>query len=388
MTSPTAGGKEDVLDATAAQLQKVIDRLEAYHTLPRKPAEGSFWHRLQEAISDAYLAWAGEHGSREGRAIIMAGSPGAGKSQAVATVRKVLGPQHSAELGVDESGYTTIDADDIKQLLLGNPVDGLDVDPSLLAQARAHWDGLIASQAPGHLADGRPVVRGELATLVHRLSTDTADLVRGDLLAERFDVKIEGTLQWMESPTVGQGPRLVRELEAVRYARVTVVAVDAPEHMCLKGARDRWTGPRSQGDPTARYTPPRAVTDTFTVGSDGSKTCRCIENARATHRLAASSTTLTAADLLVTHRAERGPVLIDHIGHDGKVTSYSVSRAVRADTPADTGVPGVNKTSSPTTAHTPRTPLTRQDVLRNINARAQQAPRHPKPLRHGHGIGR
>lgn len=28
------------------------------------------------------------------------------------------------------------------------------------------------------------------------------------------NVRIEGTLQWLDSPTVGQGPRLARELDA------------------------------------------------------------------------------------------------------------------------------------------------------------------------------
>lgn len=390
MTPPTTRGSgstpgAEVVEATAAQVQKAIDRLAPDHTLPEEPAEGSFWHQLQDAISDAYLARAREHGSRGGRAIIMAGSPGAGKSQAVATTRKVLGPERSAELGVDEAGYTTIDADDIKQLLLGSPVPGLDVDADLLAHARTHWDTLITTQAPGPLADGRPISRGELATLVHPLSTSTADLARHALLRNKFDVKIEGTLQWMQSPTIGQGPRLIRELEAARYTRVAIVAVDTPEDMCLKGARDRWAGPRSQGDPTARYTPPAAITSTFTTSPDRTQVSRCTTNARATHQLATTSTTLKAADLLVTHRTEHGPTIIDHTDRDGITRSYSTPYPLLAAIrPPRTQQAATARICDPAASAPPRQPFTRQDVLRNISA---PRPYTPKPPRQDHGTG-
>ncbi|SHE26697.1 Hypothetical protein ACGLYG10_2951 [Actinomyces glycerinitolerans] len=373
------------MEATAAQVQEIIDRLAPGHTLPRKPAPGSMWHQLREEIRGAYLARARERGSRGGRAIIMAGSPGAGKSQAVRAARKILGDERSAELGVDEAGYTTIDADDIKQLLLGSPVPGLDVNPELLAQARTHWDNLIAAQAPGPLADGRPVSRGELATLVHPLSTSTADLARNDLLRRKSDVKIEGTLQWMESPTVGQGPRLIHELEAADYTQVAIVAVDTPEDMCLEGARDRWAGPRSQGDPTARYTPPTAITATFTTGPDRTRTSRCIENARSTHQLATTSATLKAADLLVTHRTEHGPTIIDHTDRDGITRSYSTPYPLLAAIrPPRTQQAATARICDPAASAPPRQPFTRQDVLRNISA---PRPYTPKPPRQDHGTG-
>ncbi|WP_218973428.1 hypothetical protein, partial [Actinomyces wuliandei] len=81
-----AGGGQDpsnsreVLEAVAAQVQAVLDRLAPAHTLPRQPEEGTLWHQLQTATIDAYVARAQEHGSRGGRAVIMAGPPGAGKS--------------------------------------------------------------------------------------------------------------------------------------------------------------------------------------------------------------------------------------------------------------------------------------------------------------------
>ncbi|MBW3069384.1 hypothetical protein GZ998_07700 [Actinomyces sp. 594] len=374
MTPPTryTGNTQEVLDTTATQVQAIIDRLQPDHTLPRKPTRGSLWHQLQDSISDAYLALAREHGSRGGRAIIMAGSPGAGKSQAVATTRKVLGPARSKQVGAEEDGYTTIDADDIKQLLLGNPVPGLDVSPELLAHARAHWDNLIATHASEPLADGHPITRGELATLVHPLSTSAADLARNDLLRRRFDVKIEGTL-------IGRnkGSRLIRELEAARYTQVTVVAVNTPEHVCLKGARDRWAGPRSQGDPTARYTPPTAVTATFTTGPGHNRTCRCIENAQATHRLATTSTTLTNTDLLVTHRTEYGPTVIDHTDRDGNTHTYSAPHPVLAAIRPPHTLQAATAKSS-TASAVSRQPPTREGVLRNVNTPRPYTPKSPR----------
>ncbi|MDO5067128.1 MAG: hypothetical protein Q4D96_07610 [Propionibacteriaceae bacterium] len=210
------------------QVGAAVRRLAGQESLPREPAVGSLWWRLDKAIVQAYLDRAKREAVCEGRAIIMAGAPGAGKSQGVAMVRQVLGPQESQRLGVVEDGFVTVDADDVKQVLLGNPVAGLEVDPGLLDQARRHWDGVIAEHAPERLADGRPLLRGELATLVHPLSTATADKARKRLVAKGTNIKIEGTLQWMEPSGVGQGPRLIGELRARKYVQVSIVAVDAP----------------------------------------------------------------------------------------------------------------------------------------------------------------
>ncbi|WP_194948604.1 hypothetical protein [Actinomyces trachealis] len=259
MVLPSSGGTEitrsgvpgeeraGVLGSTGAQVAGVVQRLSQEHCLPRKPARETFWYELRQAVRAAYVARAGACGARRGRAIIMAGAPGAGKSWAVGVAGGVLGAREAGRMGLDEAGFTTVDADDIEQLLLGNRVEGLEVDQELLEGARRHWDGLLARHGPQVLADGRPVLRGELATLVHQMSTNTADLVRKDLLEERFDVKIEGTLQWMESPARGQGPRLLGELEAAGYGQVVVVVADTPREVCEQGAFQRWAGPRSRG---------------------------------------------------------------------------------------------------------------------------------------------
>ena len=118
------------------QLQELIDSLQPTCTLSRDPKDG-FWLSMRNAILEAYLDHAAVHGTRGGQAIIMAGPPGAGKSQAVAIARDAAGAQ-AASLGLTEDGYITIDADDIKQILLGNPVPDLDVRPQGALPAHRH----------------------------------------------------------------------------------------------------------------------------------------------------------------------------------------------------------------------------------------------------------
>ena len=302
----------EVLHHTKEQVGNLIQHLTTDHCLPRTPTKDSFWYRLGEAVTQSYLACAERVAAREGKAIIMAGPPGAGKSQGVTAVQGALGPERSQQLGVMENGFITIDADDVKQLLLGNPVPGLEVDPDLLAQARHHWDTMITEHSPAPLADGKPLLRGELSTLVHPLSTATADNVRKRLVATKTNIKIEGTLQWMDPSGAGQGPRLIAELEAKKYKQVTIVAVDAPQEICLEGAHHRWAEPRSKGDASARYTPIEAVKTMFTPGN---ATSRCIDNARITHNLARNNPGFEQVNLFIAHRGPQ-PV-VEHVNHNG-----------------------------------------------------------------------
>ncbi len=166
MTQPTRA----LLEETAIQVNAHVKHLAQEHSLPENPTEGTFWKKMQDAIGPAYLAQAEAHGAQEGKAIIMAGAPGAGKSRAITTAHQALGTDQAHQLGLDEAGFITIDADDVKQLLLGNPIPHLPIDSDLLDQTRHHWDNLIQNEAPKPLADGIPLLRGELALLVHHLS--------------------------------------------------------------------------------------------------------------------------------------------------------------------------------------------------------------------------
>ncbi|QQM67817.1 hypothetical protein [Actinomyces weissii] len=386
---PVASGQEraGVLGRTGAQVAEVVQRLSREHCLPAKPARGSAWYELREAVRAAYVARAGACGSRRGRAIIMAGAPGAGKSRAVGVAGGVLGAGESGRMGLDEAGFTTVDADDVKQLLLGNRVEGLEVDQGLLEGARAHWDALLARHAPQVLADGRPVVRGELATLVHQMSTDTADLVRKDLLKEGFDVKIEGTLQWMESPARGQGPRLLDELKAAKYGQVVVVVADTPRQVCERGAFQRWAGPRSRGEVGARFTPRSAVAGVFQATGDG-EVCRCTDNARATFNQARQVESFAQVDLVVVTRREDQPTLVEHVDRCGQSHRHEVPQQAPQQAPRQTPQQdpqqGPHRSASQQ-ASRPGQPkkLSPQQVLASIQHTAATRHQGARPPQHG-----
>ncbi len=295
MSKPTYDPTQ--MHRVAQQLQTIIDNAKPTHSLPPDPTSGT-WHDLRKAIVQAYQDKAAATAAKGGRAVIMAGPPGAGKSRAVATAREALGHSRADTLGVEGDGFITIDADDIKPILLGIPNPDLDIDPDLLAQARDHWQQVTNTIAPHPLEDGKPVMPGELSTLVHQLSTETAEETRQALLAEHYDVKIEGTLQWLDSRTQGQGPKLVAELQAAKYNSIAIVAVDTPEVLCQQGAFERWADARAAGRPDARYTPPEAISSLFPPGSQSS---RCITNARITHQLASEHPRFNN-NLLIVHR--------------------------------------------------------------------------------------
>lgn len=339
---PGTSSDSALMTRVGESVESLVQQLARDHTLARVQEEGSLWSYLGKSISDAYMRRAQTEGVRGGRAIVMAGPPGAGKSRGVESVHEALGPERSVELGVDESNFITVDADDIKQLLLGFPVEGIDVDPALLAGAKEHWDHLISVAAPDALEDGRKLQRGELSTLVHPLSTALADEVRRDLIETQVDIKVEGTLRWMESPTVGQGPTLVRELEEAGYRQVSIVAVDTPSELCLEGARMRWEVPRSQGNAGARYTPPGAVLSCFEIGPDGGEISQCVKNADSTHQLACQSQGLEEVNLFVAHRSPLSPTIVEHIDRSGHSELLSKGapemRVASETTPPDLGV--------------------------------------------------
>ena len=306
----------EVLRRTEAQVLGLVQQLAGEHSLPPAPAVGTLWRQLAEATVQAYRVLAERVGVCGGRAVIMAGSPGSGKGRGVVAVREVLGQEEAERLGVVEDGFVTVDADDVKQVLLGNPVEGLEIDAGLLGRAREYWDGLIAEHAPGVLADGWPLLRGEVATLVHGLSTATAGKARESLVRERFNVKIEGTLK-----SERKGSILLKELEDAQYEQVAIVAVDASERMCLEGAYRRWVEPRSRDDVSARYTPPEAVASVF---EQGKVVSRCVDNARVTHEVARKGGEIESVNLFVAHRGPRP--WVEHVDAEGRVRVVSVEK--------------------------------------------------------------
>ncbi len=165
-------------------------------------------------------------------AVVMAGAPGAGKSQVL---------QGRADL----DGYFTIDSDRVKTRLVSHPTTTL------------RFEHLLGQRLP----DGLPVKPEELATLVHRESTRIYDLLVSIVLRRGYNVILEGTLQWQ-----GQGPRLVAALRGADYERLEVIAVEAPEDVAMRQAQARWWSGRT--DPTrplgGRFTPAAAIRAMYT----------------------------------------------------------------------------------------------------------------------------
>nr|WP_274704164.1 zeta toxin family protein [Rhodococcus qingshengii] len=146
------------------------------------------------AAGEKYLALA--EPAREARsAVLTAGAPGAGKSTSLS--------EHVDEI----EGYRQIDSDDIKDYLLQQAlVDGI-------------YDDLLERK----LADGYPISPRELATLVHRGSTNIVADIRSRCISRRENLIIEGTLTWAE-----EGVRIVEQLSSAGYVNVHIIDVEVP----------------------------------------------------------------------------------------------------------------------------------------------------------------
>lgn len=176
-----------------------------------------------------------EHGGRA--AIVTAGPPGAGKTTEIGS------------LGLVDGGWRVIDADVIKDLLLGQAVA----------------DGIFGDLQSDHLKSyGFPLLLNELAALVHTESTMLAGLLLDRALAERENVVIEGTLSWSGLPE-----EYLLKLASNDYERLTILDVEVGLDTALMQASNRWwsgrtdalngTGPASGG----RFTPRNAIIDAF-----------------------------------------------------------------------------------------------------------------------------
>ncbi|MCK8671533.1 MULTISPECIES: zeta toxin family protein [unclassified Rhodococcus (in: high G+C Gram-positive bacteria)] len=199
------------------------------------------------AIVDAYLAE--QDGiDRDGRcAIVTAGVPGAGKSSAIES------------RGLAGKGWRVLDSDRIKDHLIR---DGLD---------RGVYDDLLDVVLP----DGRRLRPRELATLVHRESTQILDTVQEHCIEAGENIVIEGTFRWD-----GLGAQLLTELGGAGYTELTIVDVEVTCETALHRAQHRWWSGRIDPDNElgGRFTPTTAITDLYPHGSARSI---CARNARA-----------------------------------------------------------------------------------------------------------
>lgn len=211
--------------------------------------------RTKDAIVDAYL---GEQTDVEwgGRcAIVTAGAPGAGKSTAI------------GHRGLVGKGWRVLDADRVKDHLIED------------ALATGVYDDLLAIELP----DGAPLRPRELATLVHRESTEILDRLQERCVQASENIVIEGTFRWS-----GLGEQLLHELGGAGYTDFSIVDVEVPcETACDRAVQRWWAGRVDPGNPLGgRFTPRKAITDLYPPGSRRSV---CASNARAAfdHPLAA-----------------------------------------------------------------------------------------------------
>ncbi|OKH85772.1 hypothetical protein EB75_15885 [Mycobacterium sp. ST-F2] len=195
---------------------------------------------VRKRIVNDYLNRTGTP-SRDGVAVITAGVPGAGKSEAV-----------NAVLGTSMSQYRRLDADVVKDDLLEDAV------------ACALFNDILSTT----LADGHRIAPRELAPLVHHESTRICDVLRRNCIDRGEQIVIEGTLSW---PPLGT--HLLAELGAAGYSEIHVIAVEVPESVAQQRAIGRWWSARrgGAGGLGGRFTPPGAISRAY--HADGRSVC-------------------------------------------------------------------------------------------------------------------
>lgn len=259
----------DPRTATAAALERMcarggtLDRSGATAT-DRLYGSDPTRRRTVDAIIDAYL---GEQNDvvlgGQFCAIATAGVPGAGKSTSI------------EKNGLAGQGWRVLDADRVKDHLIRDALDS------------GIYRDLLAMTLP----DGGTVMPRELATLVHTESTKIVDALQAVCMSRGENIVIEGTFSWP-----GLGERLLRQLGAAGYDRLTIMDVEVACERAQERALQRWWSGRTGGDELGgRFTPAAVIAALYPAEAAGSI---CAVNARATfdHPLAAE---LDSVELLV-----------------------------------------------------------------------------------------
>jgi energy-coupling factor transporter ATP-binding protein EcfA2 len=233
-------------------------------------------------------------GAIEGRAMVLtAGPPGAGKSTTLAALR---------------STYRVIDPDEIKDLLLDRLQRRL-----LLTDLRRHT-----------LPDGQPVRPGEVATWVHRTSTDIGDAVRAVSLALGGNFVMEGTLRWEGTPQ-----QYARELDRNDYQYLEIIDVEVPRTTARRQARERWWRGRNDASLSlgGRFIADSVIDDCYDTNVD--LISICARHARDLYE--------EATDMLVAARLRT--LVRDHQGA-ARTATIDADGASRWDIPGVTALEG------------------------------------------------
>ncbi len=158
--------------------------------------------------------------AQEGRALVLAGPPGAGKGRVAETI-----------LGDQLRGYVNVDADEFKKLLLRQAI------------ADGSYESFIKPAAVRELEEaGEKFYPLELAALVHNESGDLAAALREDLIAEGTNLIVDTVLGNVSSAT-----RLSEQLTQAGYT-VTLVDVEVPYEVSEARIRQRWQEAMTQAE--------------------------------------------------------------------------------------------------------------------------------------------
>lgn len=149
---------------------------------------------------------------QEGRALVLAGPPGAGKGRVADDV-----------LGTKRAHYVNVDADEFKQLLLREAI------------ADGSYDSRIKPEVVHELeAQGERFYPLELASLVHEESSQLAAALRQSLIETRTNVIVD-TVLGSEGPA-----RTIGEQFAAAGYEVTVIDVEVTFEISEDRIKQRW----------------------------------------------------------------------------------------------------------------------------------------------------
>lgn len=166
---------------------------------------------MQERLKAEVISRATEV-RQEGRALVLAGPPGAGKGRVADDV-----------LGDDRAHYVNVDADEFKQLLLREAI------------ADGSYETWIKPEAVRELeAQGERFYPLELASLVHEESSQLAAALRQDLIERRTNVIVDTVLG-----SEGTARTIGEQFAAAGY-EVTVIDVEVNFEISEDRIEQRW----------------------------------------------------------------------------------------------------------------------------------------------------